>query len=217
MITCILFDLDGTLVDAKDWHYEALNRALEESDRHPIPRDLHLAEYDGLPTRVKLKKLGITGADAAAINVRKQVLTSDVINERCKFNPDLRRELAKLWHLGYRMAMYSNAMRASCDAMMWGSGIADYFHFWISAEEVNNPKPDPEGWLKLMSAFGVMPTQTLIVEDSAVGMASAMAAGAHLFRVQSPQDITCDGILTHIGELDDAPNRDADSGSRATL
>ena len=52
MIKAIIFDLDGVLVDARELHYEALNRALTKYDC-TITRDEHLSTYDGLPTREK--------------------------------------------------------------------------------------------------------------------------------------------------------------------
>ena len=54
----IIFDLDGVLVEARDIHYEALNRALSEVDeKYVIGREEHLSSYDGLSTSKKLKKL----------------------------------------------------------------------------------------------------------------------------------------------------------------
>ena len=55
-IKAILFDMDGVLIDAKDWHYEALNKALGLFGLG-ISRYDHLHSFDGLPTRVKLKML----------------------------------------------------------------------------------------------------------------------------------------------------------------
>ena len=55
-IKAVLFDMDGVLIEAKDWHYEALNRALGLFG-YEITRAEHLSSYDGLPTKVKLKKL----------------------------------------------------------------------------------------------------------------------------------------------------------------
>ena len=49
-ISCVLFDLDGVLVDATEWHYEALNRALRLFG-FDITRYEHLSSYNGLPTR----------------------------------------------------------------------------------------------------------------------------------------------------------------------
>ena len=51
IIKLICFDLDGVLVDAKEIHYESLNRALESIDKkYIISRTEHLTKYDGLPT-----------------------------------------------------------------------------------------------------------------------------------------------------------------------
>ena len=57
-IKLIIFDLDGVLVDARELHYEALNRALCSVDeKYKIQRDEHLSTYDGLTTTKKLKML----------------------------------------------------------------------------------------------------------------------------------------------------------------
>ena len=55
-IKAILFDMDGVLIDARDWHYDALNKALDHFG-YFISRDSHLSTFDGLPTKDKLKIL----------------------------------------------------------------------------------------------------------------------------------------------------------------
>ena len=57
-IKAVLFDMDGVLIDAKEWHYEALNRALALFGM-PISRFEHLTTFDGLPTRKKLEMLSL--------------------------------------------------------------------------------------------------------------------------------------------------------------
>ena len=57
-IKAIVFDMDGVLIEAKDWHYEALNRALSMFG-HKISRYDHLVSYNGLPTRRKLEMLSL--------------------------------------------------------------------------------------------------------------------------------------------------------------
>ena len=59
MIECVLFDLDGVLVDACDWHYESLNNALIKFGYNPIERSVHLQKFNGLPTHIKLNMLNI--------------------------------------------------------------------------------------------------------------------------------------------------------------
>ena len=58
MIKCILFDLDGVLVKAKEIHYDALNKALlDVSPKYEITYEEHLSIYDGLKTEQKLTML----------------------------------------------------------------------------------------------------------------------------------------------------------------
>ncbi len=52
MIKAVVFDMDGVLIDAREWHYEALNRALGLFG-YEITRYDHLSTYDGLPTRMQ--------------------------------------------------------------------------------------------------------------------------------------------------------------------
>ena len=62
-ISCVLFDLDGVLVDATEWHYVALNRALALFG-FDITRYEHLSDYNGLPTRKKLQMLSVEKGSA---------------------------------------------------------------------------------------------------------------------------------------------------------
>jgi beta-phosphoglucomutase-like phosphatase (HAD superfamily) len=57
-VEAIVFDMDGVLIDAREWHYEALNRALGLFG-FAISRSDHLSVYDGLPTKRKLQMLSI--------------------------------------------------------------------------------------------------------------------------------------------------------------
>ena len=54
----IIFDLDGVLIDTKDTHYMALNKALEEAgSSYVITESEHISTYDGLSTKEKLTML----------------------------------------------------------------------------------------------------------------------------------------------------------------
>ncbi|WP_158498553.1 HAD hydrolase-like protein, partial [Zymomonas mobilis] len=81
MIKAILFDMDGVLIDARDWHYDALNRILALFGM-PIDRDAHLATFDGLPTRRKLEILTASRALPSTLhnffNEMKQVYTGEL-------------------------------------------------------------------------------------------------------------------------------------------
>ena len=55
MVNLVIFDLDGVLIDSKEFHFEALNRALGKE--YELTEDEHINDYDGLPTMDKLKLL----------------------------------------------------------------------------------------------------------------------------------------------------------------
>ena len=57
MIKAILYDLDGVLVDATEWHYESLNAALKEVCGFIINRDEHVSTFNVIPTIKKLEIL----------------------------------------------------------------------------------------------------------------------------------------------------------------
>ncbi len=77
----VLFDLDGVLVDACDWHYLALNSALESIGVDPISRADHETTYNGLPTKVKLDMLGLHEDECDLVWKLKQEHTLKIIKE----------------------------------------------------------------------------------------------------------------------------------------
>ena len=108
MIKAIIFDMDGVLIEAKDWHYEALNKALSLFG-YEISRYDHLVTYDGLPTSKKLEMLsmerGLPRKLHKFINELKQQYTVDKIFTDCF--PMFHHEyaLAKLKSEGYKLAV----------------------------------------------------------------------------------------------------------------
>ena len=86
-IKAVLFDMDGVLIDAREWHYEALNRALALLG-YEISRYEHLTTFDGLPTARKLQMLtverGLPAELHAFINSLKQQYTLELVATSCK-------------------------------------------------------------------------------------------------------------------------------------
>ena len=191
-ITCVLFDLDGVLVDATEWHYEALNRALGLFG-FDITRYEHLSSYNGLPTRRKLEMLsvekGLPVALHPMLNRLKQVYTRDEILTRCRPLFEKEYMLSRLRREGYRLAVCSNSIRDALHLMIERSGLAEYFDLLISNEDVAQPKPDPEAFVTAMARLGVTADNTLIVEDSPHGLEAARRSGAHVCRVSGCAEV----------------------------
>jgi beta-phosphoglucomutase len=203
-IRAILFDMDGVLIDARDWHYEALNMALAPFGLD-IDRDAHLATFDGLPTRTKLDMLfrsrALPRGLHSFINSMKQRHTGDIVRQHC--HPVFHHQfaLARLKAQGYKLAVCSNSVRASVELMMQRAGLSDFLDLMLSNEDVAKPKPDPEMYLFAMSRLELSPAECLIVEDNEHGVRAARASGAHVLVVAGPNDVTHDRLLTAINDL----------------
>src|SRR3990172_911957 len=105
-IEAVIFDMDGVLIEAKDWHYEALNRALALFGME-ISRYDHLVTYDGLPTKKKLEMLslerGLPVALHGFLNDLKQKFTLELIATRCRPTFIHQYAIAKLRSQGLRL------------------------------------------------------------------------------------------------------------------
>lgn len=204
-IKAVLFDMDGVLIDAKDWHYEALNQALSLFGME-ISRYDHLVTYDGLPTKKKLEMLtmerGLPRALHDFINDMKQEFTFQLGYAKCKPTFNHQYALSNLKAQGYKMAACSNSIRKTMDVLFERAAIADYFDFYISNQDVKEPKPHPEMYVTAMSRLGFKPEECLILEDNENGIKAARASGAHILVVTDVNNVNLENITNKIAEIE---------------
>ena len=204
-IKAIIFDMDGVLIDAKDWHYEALNKALALFG-FSISRYDHLVTYDGLPTKKKLEMLtlerGLPKGLHQFINDLKQIYTMEMIFQKCK--PVFYHEyaLSRLKSEGYKLAVASNSIRQTVELMMEKSNLARYMDLMLSNQDVSKPKPDPEIYNTAIARLGLKPEECLIVEDNQNGIKAAQAAGANVMIVSSVEDVNYTNIKANIKKFE---------------
>jgi HAD superfamily hydrolase (TIGR01509 family) len=200
-IKAILFDMDGVLIEAKEWHYEALNKALELFGM-PISRFDHLTTFDGLPTRKKLEMLSAERNLPIQlhefINEMKQTYTMEIVHTKCMPTFVHEYALSKLKAEGYKLAVCSNSVRQTVVTMMDRANISQYLDLMISNEEVSKGKPDPEMYIAAIKTFGLEPDECLVVEDNENGIKAAKASGAHLLVVKDVHDTNYENISLSI-------------------
>ena len=207
MIKAVIFDMDGVLIEAKDWHYEALNRALRLFGME-ISRYEHLTTFDGLPTKRKLQILSTQNNLPVElhdfINDMKQRYTMEIVNAQCKPRFIHEYALSKLKANGYKLAVCSNSIRDTIEVMMRKAALAEYLEFIVSNQDVTKAKPDPEMYNKAIARMGFSPTECLIVEDNENGIRAARASGAHVMEVDEVTDVTYANITARIAECEKA-------------
>jgi dTDP-glucose pyrophosphorylase len=79
-------------------------------------------------------------------------------------------------------------------------GLIEYMDLILSNEDVKNSKPHPEIYWKAMSSMGVLPNETMIVEDSPIGLMAAERSHAEVLRVSNTSDLTLNKVLNKLKE-----------------
>jgi HAD superfamily hydrolase (TIGR01509 family) len=77
----------------------------------------------------------------------------------------------------------SNSNRAFVEAVLRGAGLAEAFPVVVTAEDVAQPKPAPDLYLHACELLGSEPSESIALEDSPPGAASARAAGLYVIGV----------------------------------
>ena len=201
MIKLVIFDLDGVLVEAKNIHFEAFNKALGE---YAISWDEHLSIYDGLKTNQKLDMLherkGLPKEQFTNIWNNKQKYTLEVLSN-LKKDEILYLTIQNLSLDNYKLAVCSNSIRKTVLTVLSKLGIIEFFDLILSNEDVKNSKPHPEIYWKAISEMSCLPEETLIIEDSPYGLLAASRSKSHILRVGSPKEVTYISIKNKINTI----------------
>lgn len=199
MIKLVLFDLDGVLIDAKEIHFNALNEALGE--KYTITEEEHHNIYDGLKTRQKLemltKKKNLPSESHNAIYDHKQSLTLEKISNLTPIH-DIKVLFEELEYYGYYIGVCTNSIRRTALTALAKTNLIEHCSIILSNEDVKNSKPHPEIYWKAMSMMGVLPEETLIIEDSPPGLLAASRSRAKYIRVANPYEVNCDKVFPNL-------------------
>lgn len=203
-IKAVIFDMDGVLIEAKDWHYDALNRALGLFG-HTISKYDHLITFDGLPTVTKLDMLtlekGLPKKLHEFVNELKQKYTLELVHQHCKPRFYHEYALSQLRSQGYKIGCGSNSVRNSMEIMLEKSDLLKYMDIVVSAEEVSEPKPSPEMYERIISHFNLHPEECLIIEDNENGIKAARSSGANVLIVKAVDEVNIENIIQKIEKI----------------
>ena len=172
----ILFDHDGVLVDTEQWYYLANKRALASLGME-LPRNEYLANMaNGVSAWDAPRASGISESDIKRGReqrdryYREYLTTEDIEIE------GVLETLAELSDT-HRMAIVTTSKRPDFNLIHEKRSILDYIEFYLTVEDYEQSKPHPEPYLAGLKRFGATADETVVVEDSARGLKSAIAAG----------------------------------------
>ena len=177
MIEAVLWDNDGLLVDSEALFFDLTRRYFAEAGLL-LDEEFWGIEYLGNAKHsfeIALE-LGLSPELAAPLLDRRNEAFIDRIRRPVNLMPTVRQTIESLSRQ-VRLGIVTGSPRDKLELMHGANGLLDRFEVIITDDEVKNPKPHPEPYLKALESLGIEPEQCLAVEDSRRGLDSAHAAG----------------------------------------
>ena len=205
MIRAVLWDMDGTLVDSADFHWQAWRDTMAR-EGHPITREQFLASFGQRNDSILRNWLGTKATPEAIqrIGDAKEALYRQHVREQgIQPLPGVSEWLQRLHQQGWRQAIASAAPCKNVETILEALHSADCFEAMVSAEDVHRGKPDPEVFLVAAQKLGVPPKQCIVVEDALHGVEAAQAAGMKCIGVsRHGKALPADLVVRSLDQLD---------------
>lgn len=179
---CVIFDLDGTLLDTRQGMLDALSRLLDELGQPPVGSERFAdAMHFGLPAMLACALDGSHWwSDAAQRPLLEARLTQAYLQgsaQHVSVFRDARTVLDRLQAEGVWMAICTNQAEHSARHLLATFGLDGYFRAVVGGDTFACRKPDPTPLLWLMRQAGAEPGHALMVGDSEVDVRCAQRAG----------------------------------------
>lgn len=179
----LLWDFDGTLVDSGDlWRRsEYAFLAARQLPWNDAASERLLGGNLELAAAVMAE---VTGVRFSVDELREGLgeAVRESLSRQVPWMPGVRGLLREQHQRGLRSALvtssYASIVKAALDQLSYTP-----FHAWVTREDVEQPKPDPQPYQLALERLGVPATAALAIEDSPSGVASALAAGCHVLAV----------------------------------
>lgn len=175
----VLWDMDGTLVDTAELHFDAWCRLCDGLAR-PFTRADFKATFGRRNPEIfqYLFPAGLTEAESARLGEDKETMYRAAAREKgVNLLPGARELMRELARSGARQAIGSSAPRGNLDLILELTGMGPHLGACVGMEDTRRGKPDPEVFLVGAQRLGVDPSRCIVFEDAVAGIEAATAAG----------------------------------------
>jgi beta-phosphoglucomutase len=182
----VLWDMDGTLVDTAELHFEAWRLTSEELGRAFTRADFAATFGRRNPEIIEyLFPQRFTSSDVDLIGECKERLyRTEAERLGVTLLPGVEALMAGLHERGVQQAIGSSAPRANLDLILCLTGIERFLSAIVSAEDTTRGKPDPQVFLTAAARLHVPARRCLVFEDAPAGVEAAKAGGMKCIAVR---------------------------------
>ena len=180
---CVVFDLDGTLLDTRDALLHAINSLLDRLQRRPVrAEELIDATHEGIESMLN-RALQLTGRlpeESVRVAMHDELSATYLASARLRIKPfpALVPLLETLLERGAWMAVCTNQLEAHARALLESFGLSAYFREVVGRDTFSVSKPNPLPLTWLLGRCGVHPAGAVMVGDSELDAHCASGAGA---------------------------------------
>lgn len=202
-VRATLWDLDGTLVDSEEFHWQSWRFAMEAEGRS-VTFEQFKGSFGQRNQTILSKWLGpdATPADIERVADAKEIEYRRLAAEHgLTALPGAAEWLVRLQAAGWKQAIASSAPRLNVDAMLRALHLEGYFDAIVSSEDVTVGKPDPQVFLVAASRLRVPTDRCIVVEDAAAGIEAARRAGMRCVGVSRNRPLDADVFVTSLADL----------------
>jgi beta-phosphoglucomutase family hydrolase len=178
---CLIFDMDGVIVDSNPMHrqaWEAYNRRFGLETTEEMQKRMYGRRNDQIVR--DFFGDGLTPEEVERRGADKEELYREMVGDRIEemLVPGVRQFLQS--HREVPMAVASNGEPANVSFLLDRAGLRPYFRAVVDGQQVRLPKPHPEIYLRTAKLLGADPANCIVFEDSQSGVEAARAAGMRI-------------------------------------
>lgn len=187
MIKAIIFDLDNVLVESEIIKFQAINKTYKDLFGVDIPDNdtTWIGRDEKTNMRYFLDLFNLDGDIDKIISLKRKNYHKLINDGKVKEIKGSIEFLKKNYDKGIAITLATNSPREDVECIISYFNIKHFIKIILCKEDIINPKPHPEIFLKIMAKLGCNPNECIAIEDSPSGIKAAKAAG-----------IRCIGITT---------------------
>ncbi|MEK4471737.1 pyrophosphatase PpaX [Paenibacillus sp. FSL R7-0048] len=178
MIECVLFDLDGTIVDTNELIISSFMYALKDNGLAPLTRE-EIIPHMGTTLQQQMRVFSGLEDVNGTLEKSYRFYNNEHHDELVRSFPLVKETIEELSRRGIKLGIVTTKIRPTTIKTLERFDLLKYMDTIVTVNDVTEPKPHPEPVLTAVHNLGVDPRKTLMIGDSAVDIQSAKAAGVY--------------------------------------